>query len=124
MDSTVVLNQALVNVLVGIAGLAAICTVVVQAFKEVVPSKQDADGNEVGMRRWLPIGLPILGAVLGAAVAFLRGDHRLEEFAAMWVAAWSIAGFLTGAASVGLYGGLKALLPSAFSGRGWFGGGE
>jgi len=114
MDSTVVYT------LVGLVGMSVVLTILVQMFKDQLPTREDAEGREIGPRRWLaPIVLAI-GAVLGGAIGAIRGDYKLPDGAA-WMAAWVFAGFINGAASAGYYGGLKALFPGVFSDSGWLG---
>lgn len=117
------MDATIVNVLVGLVGISAICTVLVQLGKNLIPPKVDAEGNEIGPRRYLAPSVIVVGMLLGLVVGFVRKDHALEN-GLMFMTAWVMAGFLIGAASVGLYGGLKSLFPGVFASRGWIGGGE
>lgn len=117
MDSTIV------NVLVGLVGISAILTVLTQLGKNLIRSEVDDEGREIGPRRWLAPGIILVGVFLGLMVGFVRKDHALEN-GLMWMTAWAFAGYLIGAASGGLYGGLKSLFPGVFASRGWIGGGE
>lgn len=114
MDSTIAAT------LVGLVGLSAVMMVLVQLGKNLLKSVEDGEGNEVGPRRWLAPGVLLISTLLGILFGFARGDLQGEDVA-MWIAGWSIAGFLIGATSVGLYGGLKALVPGVFGPAGWIG---
>lgn len=114
------MDASITNVLVGFVGISAVCMVVVQLVKNLVPSKEDSDGNEVGPRRWLAPIIIVLGAVLGGVVGFIRKDYMADD-GTMFMAAWVVAGFLIGAATVGLYGGIKEILPGLFNDNGWIG---
>lgn len=116
MDATVV------NILVGLIGISAVCTVLVQLGKNLIPSREDAEGNETGPRRWLAPAIIVVGTILGIAVGLIRKDYTMEN-GMMFMAAWAIAGFLVGATSVGMYSGLKSIIPGVFSSSGWVGGG-
>jgi hypothetical protein len=117
------MDSAIVNILVGLVGISAVLTVLTQLGKNLIESETDDDGREVGPRRYLAAGVILAGVVLGLMVGFVRKDHALEN-GLMWITAWAFAGYLIGAASGGLYGGLKSLFPGAFSSSGWLGGGR
>ena len=115
MDNTVV------NILVGLVGISAVCMVLVQLGKNLIPSREDAEGNEIGPRRWLAPAIIVIGSLLGVLVGLVRKDYTLEN-GLMFMVAWGIAGFLVGATSVGMYNGLKSIIPGVFSSDGWVGG--
>lgn len=114
------MDLAVVQVLVGLLGLAAVLTVLVQLGKSLIPSVEDENGNEIGPRRWLAPILLGLGIILGVFIGFVRKDH-LAENGLMFMTAWGIAGFLVAATSTGLYKGLSSLIPGVFNGDGWLG---
>ena len=114
------MEREVVNLLVGMVGISVILTILVQLGKELLPSREDADGSEIGPRRWLAPIILVLGAILGAIVGVVRKDY-IGEDAALYMTAWVIVGFIIAAASVGLYGGLSSLLPSIFNSQGWLG---
>jgi hypothetical protein len=117
------MDDTMIGVLVGLAGIAAILTVLVQLGKELIPEQLDAEGNEAGLRRFLAPAIMLIGLLLGILVGFVRGEFIGPD---KWegVVGWAFAGFLTGAISVGFYSGLKGLVPGLFSSSGWLGGGR
>lgn len=116
------MNESLVTMLVGFFGLAAIATILVQLGKNLLPSREDAEGNELGPRRWLSPGILVITTLLGLLFGFVQGDSAGEN-GLLYMTAWAVVGLLIGATSTGLYSGLKALIPNVFSTRGWIGGG-
>jgi len=115
------MDVTVVNVLVGLLGLGAVLTVLVQLGKHLIPSVEDANGNEIGPRRWMVPALLVIGLVLGIFIGFVRKDYQAEN-GLMFMTAWGIAGFLVAATSSGIYKGLSSIIPGVFDSDGWLGG--
>lgn len=109
-----VVFEQIAKVLIGIGGLGAVLMVLAQMFKGLLREEQDGDGNEVGPRRYLAPIMITVGTGLGLLWAFLRGVATPELYLA-----WAVAGLLSGATSIGFYGGLKSLVPGVFNSGSW-----
>ncbi len=85
-----------------VALLSGILAAIAQLIKGAVLSEE--------AKRWLPLGITVLGGAAGAGLAFYYGSDPVAGL---------VGGIIAGLSALGLYANGKAIIPKAINTEGW-----